>query len=50
MLPISEAEQDAFERLPMEDRIAFTSVFDKYIAILKEEINDPIGLPNQVRK
>ena len=39
VMPIFNAEQGVFEKIPMEDRIAFMSVLDKYIAILREEIN-----------
>ncbi len=37
-LPIAQAEQRAFNRLPSEDRIACTAVLAKYTAILKEEL------------
>lgn len=36
--PVSEAENRAFERLPVADRIACTVAFGRYIDILKEEI------------
>jgi len=38
VLPISEAEQRTFERLPEEDRAACTVLLNRYIQILKEEI------------
>ncbi len=40
VMPISKAERGAFEKLPKEDRIAFVGAFGRYIAILREEINE----------
>lgn len=39
IFPISEAEQRAFEQLPTEDIIAFSTIFDKYMRLLKDEFN-----------
>ncbi|MCM1048473.1 MAG: MarR family winged helix-turn-helix transcriptional regulator [Clostridiales bacterium] len=36
--PVFEAECRAFDRLPMEDRLACTVAFGRYIDILREEI------------
>lgn len=40
VMPVSAAEQRAFERLPEEDRTAVTAVLGKYIDLLKEELYD----------
>lgn len=37
VLPVSEAEQRAIERLPPEDLVACTAALGRYINILKEE-------------
>lgn len=42
--PVFEAENRAFDRLPVEDRIACTAALGRYINILKEEI---YGTENQ---
>lgn len=39
VLPISQAEQRAWQRLPAQDQLACTAVMAKYIRILKEEFN-----------
>lgn len=39
--PISEAEQRAFEKLPLEHWAACTRAFSQYIDALKEEIHGP---------
>ena len=39
VMPIFSAEQRAFSRLPMEDRVIFFRTIRKYIDYLKEEIN-----------
>lgn len=36
--PVAEAESRALDRLPVEDRIACTVAFGRYINILREEI------------
>lgn len=38
VLPISEAEQRTFDRLPPEDRAACSAAITRYISILKEEL------------
>lgn len=40
VLPVAEAEQSAFEKLPGEDKNAFTCVLGKYIEILKGEFHE----------
>lgn len=40
VLPISQAEQRTFDRLPAEDRAACTAALGRYISILREEINE----------
>ena len=40
VLPVAEAEQSAFEKLPDEDKDAFTCVLGKYIEILKGEFHE----------
>ena len=39
--PISQAEQKAFEKLPLENWVACTHAFSQYIDALKEEIYGP---------
>lgn len=43
VMPISEAEQRAFEKLPHKYRTAFTSALGNYIDVLKEEIYESTG-------
>ena len=38
IIPISDAEARAFERIPMEERIICLAVLEKYTRLLKEEI------------
>lgn len=40
VMPISQAEQRAFEMLPLESWVACTRAFSQYINALKEQIND----------
>lgn len=40
VMPISQAEQKAFEKLPLENWIACTRAFSQYIDALKEELHE----------
>lgn len=40
VMPISQAEQKAFEKLPIESWAACTRAFSQYIVALKEEIHE----------
>lgn len=42
VMPISKAEQKAFEKLPLEHWAACTRVFSQYLDALKEEIYGPL--------
>ena len=42
-MPVSEAEQRAFRRMPEEDQERFLDVMSKYIDMLKEELLSAAG-------
>lgn len=43
VMPVSEAEQRAFQRMPEEDQVRFLDVMGKYIDMLKEELLKAAG-------
>ena len=43
VMPVSEAEQRAFQRMPEEDQVRFLDVMSKYIDMLREELLNAAG-------
>ena len=43
VMPVSEAEQRAFRRMPEEDQLRFLDVMGKYLDMLKEELRAAAG-------
>ena len=39
IVPISNAEVQALERIPLQERIAYLAVLEKYVKLLKKEIH-----------
>lgn len=40
VLPVTQAEQRAFQRVPPDDRLAFLHILRQYVAFLKEELQE----------